>query len=87
MRRVPARNRAAGRANTAAEARQARKDLARLESQLAKLDRRITKLHAQMAETASDYGRLAELQPQLTGGDRQADELEDAWLDAAEALG
>jgi hypothetical protein len=70
-----------------AETRQARKDLARIESQLAKLERRIAKLHEQMAETASDYGRLADLQRQLTATTDEQAELEDAWLTSAETLG
>jgi len=69
-----------------AETRQARKDLARIESQLAKLERRIAKLHEQMAETASDYGKLAELQQQLTVATTEQTELEDAWLASAETL-
>ena len=66
--------------------RQARKDLARIESQLAKLERRVKKLHEQMAETASDYGKLAELQHQLTAATTEQTELEDAWLASAETL-
>ncbi len=69
-----------------AETRQARKDLARIESQLAKLDRRVAKLHEQMAETASDYGKLAELQQQLTATTDEQTQLEEAWLISAEAL-
>ncbi|HYI54953.1 MAG TPA: ABC transporter C-terminal domain-containing protein, partial [Microlunatus sp.] len=70
-----------------AETRQARKDLARIESQLAKLERRIAKLHEQMAESASDYGKLAELQHQLTATAQEQAELEEAWLTSAETLG
>ena len=69
-----------------AATRQARKDLARIESQLAKLDRRVKKLHEQMAETASDYGKLAELQQQLTAATDEQTGLEDAWLASAETL-
>ena len=39
-----------------------------------------------MAATASDYGRLAELQQQLTAATDEQAELEEAWLVAAEAL-
>ncbi|HEU4544846.1 MAG TPA: ABC-F family ATP-binding cassette domain-containing protein, partial [Microlunatus sp.] len=69
-----------------AETRQARKDLARIESQLAKLDRRIAELHEQMAATASDYGKLAELQQQLTVTTDEQAQLEEAWLTSAETL-
>ncbi len=69
-----------------AETRQARKDLARIEGQLSKLERRVTKLHEQMAETASDYGKLAELQRELTAANEEQAELEEAWLVSAESL-
>lgn len=39
-----------------------------------------------MAAAASDYGRLAALQGTLTGLEDERDELELAWLEAAEAL-
>ena len=71
---------------TAAAQRQAKKDLARLESQLHRLGERIEKVHREMAAAASDYGRLAALQGTLTGLEDERDELELAWLEAAEAL-
>ena len=66
--------------------RQAKKDLARLESQLAKVDRRIATLHDQMAAAASDYARLAELQSQLAAETEAKDELELSWLATAELM-
>ena len=42
---------------SAAEQRQAKKDLARIEQQLTKLTARIDRLHDQMAAAASDYAR------------------------------
>ena len=71
---------------SAAGTRQAKKDLARLESQLAKVDRRITALHHQMATAASDYPRLAELQSQLATETEAKDELELSWLATAELM-
>ena len=71
----------------AAQARQARKDLARLESQLAKLETRVARIHARMAESASDYAALAALQTELDELVAGKDELEAAWLDAAEIAG
>ncbi|RRD03496.1 ABC transporter ATP-binding protein [Arachnia propionica] len=68
----------------AAEARQRRKELARLESQLAKAEQRIDELHAQMAEAATDYERLAALDAELKTAMALRSELEDAWLEAAE---
>ena len=71
----------------AAQARQARKDLARLESQLAKLETRVARIHARMAESASDYAALAALQTELDELVAGKDELEAAWLEAAEIAG
>ncbi len=73
-------------ASTAAEQRRAKKELARLESQLHRLAERIEKLHGEMAAQASDYGRLAALQQRLDALSDERDELELAWLEAAEAL-
>ncbi len=70
-----------------ADARLARKELARIESQLAKVERRITRLHEQMADSASDYGRLADLQHQLTAATDEQASLEEAWLTTADVLG
>ncbi len=71
----------------AAGIRQARKDLARLESQLAKLDTRVGMVHAEMAISASDYTRLAALQTELNELLASKDALEHAWLEAAEIGG
>ncbi|MEL4504204.1 ABC-F family ATP-binding cassette domain-containing protein [Luteococcus sp. H138] len=71
---------------SAAEIRQARKDLSRLESQMTKLSARIEKIHAQMADHASDYAKLAELQAELQVASDEHDELELAWLEAAEVI-
>jgi ATPase subunit of ABC transporter with duplicated ATPase domains len=72
---------------SAAQARQARKDLARLESQLAKVEARVERIHADMAASASDYSRLATLQAELDDVLAGKDELEIAWLEAAEVAG
>ncbi len=70
----------------AAQTRQARKELARIESQLDKAATRIASLHEQMADAASDYGKLARLQGELDAVQASHDELELAWLAAAEEL-
>lgn len=75
------------RPSSATEARQARKTLARVEQQLGKLDDRISRLHQQMAEAASDYGRLAGLQRDLDALAAEKDDLELTWLEAAEQAG
>jgi ATPase subunit of ABC transporter with duplicated ATPase domains/exonuclease VII small subunit len=74
-------------ATSSSMARQAKKDLARLEQQITRLDRQLTSLHEQMAAAASDYQRLAELQRQIELIIANKDELESAWLQAAEIAG
>ncbi len=70
-----------------AASRQARKDLARLETQIARLDERLTALHDQMEAAASDYQRLAELQREIELISANRGELELAWLQAADIAG
>jgi ATP-binding cassette subfamily F protein uup len=69
---------------SSAAQRSARKDLARLDRQLSRVNTRIASVHARMAEHASDFVRLAELDAELMEltGDRE--QLEHAWLEAAE---
>jgi ATPase subunit of ABC transporter with duplicated ATPase domains len=71
----------------AASTRQAKKDLARIESQLAKVDANTARLHAEMAAAGNDYAQLSDLQSQLTQLSSSKDELELAWLETAERLG
>ncbi|GAB3623487.1 ABC-F family ATP-binding cassette domain-containing protein [Mariniluteicoccus endophyticus] len=78
---------ASGWSASAAEVRQAKKDMARAEQQMSKLTARIEKLHAEMAEAAADYVRLAELQQKVDALTAEHDELEMAWLEAAEVAG
>ena len=78
---------ASSRASSATEARQAKKVLARVEQQLTKLDAKIERLHGQMAEAAADYGRLSTLQRDLDELAAEKDDLELAWLEAAEQAG
>jgi ABC transport system ATP-binding/permease protein len=70
-----------------AVARQAKKDLARLEQQIARLDRQLAQLHEQMAVVASDYQRLTALQREIELITANKGELESAWLQAAEIGG
>src|SRR5215211_6662605 len=70
-----------------AAGRQARKDLARLETQIARLDERLAALYEQMAATASDYQRLAELQREIELISASRGELERSWLEAADIAG
>jgi ATP-binding cassette subfamily F protein uup len=68
----------------AAAARAAKKELNRIERQLARLTEAEAKLHDQLAVSASDYARLAELDAELRKLADERGELETAWFDAAE---
>ena len=59
--------------------RAARKEVARLERALERLDARETELHEAMAASATDHGRLADLQAELAA-------VEAEWMETAEAL-
>jgi len=60
------------------------KELDRLERKLDRLAEREARLHAQMAEAATDHGRLMELDGELKAVLAEKDELEMAWLELAE---
>jgi ATP-binding cassette subfamily F protein uup len=69
-----------------AELREARKDVARLERQISRLTERERRLREQMADSASDFVRLGELQAAI---DQLVDERtarEHEWLEAAAVL-
>ena len=70
-----------------AELRDARKDMARVEKQLARLAEREERIHAAMAEAATNHAKVLELNGQLRDivDEREALELE--WLAAAEIVG
>jgi ABC transport system ATP-binding/permease protein len=72
---------------TAAESRTARKEVARLERTLDRLLERAEKLHAEMAEHATDYARITELDGQLRAIDAEKATVEDAWVAAVERAG
>jgi ABC transport system ATP-binding/permease protein len=69
-----------------AEQREARKAVARIDRQLTKLADREAALHAQLAEHAADYERLAELDARLRELVSQKEALEEEWLEAAALL-
>jgi ATPase subunit of ABC transporter with duplicated ATPase domains len=71
----------------AARHRQARKDLARVESQLAKLATRMESLHTALAEGSADYAKLVSLGAELEEAVARQGELEGEWLELAERLG
>ncbi len=70
-----------------AELREARKTMARIEKQLTRLATREERVHEQMAQQATDVGALAELSTTLTAIVDEREELELAWLAAAEVVG
>ncbi|GAB2598344.1 ABC-F family ATP-binding cassette domain-containing protein [Streptomyces capparidis] len=66
------------------DTRAAQKELARIERQLEKLSAREDELHAAMAEHATDFAKVAELDAELRELKDKRDELETAWLELAE---
>ncbi len=69
---------------SAAERRAARKEAGRLERRMETLGRREEKLHAQLAEAATDPGRLQELNADLKAVTAERETLELDWLAVAE---
>ncbi|GAA3673797.1 ABC-F family ATP-binding cassette domain-containing protein [Nonomuraea antimicrobica] len=72
---------------SAKEERELRKELNRLERQLDKLGEQESRLHAAMAEAASDYAKLGSLDAQLREITVQKDTIEAEWLEVADRLG
>ena len=70
-----------------AELREARKDMARIEKQLTRLGQREEKIHAAMAEAATDHAKVLELNGQLREVVDERETLELEWLAAAEVVG
>jgi ATP-binding cassette subfamily F protein uup len=74
-------------AASAAEVRAARKDMARLERQLSRLQEREARLHAAMAERATDHEAVLALDAELRDVHAEREALEEQWLAAAEVVG
>lgn len=72
---------------SAADRRQVDKEIARIERSMARLDEQVAAVHAQMAQQASDHAQLADLNRELKQLQAAKDDLERAWLEAAERLG
>ena len=83
----PAEARASATSTDAARQRQARKNLARVESQLAKAGARIEQLHADLDANAADYERLVALGAELNEAVARQESLEEQWLELAEQVG
>jgi ATP-binding cassette subfamily F protein uup len=69
---------------SAAERREARKVMARVEKKLARVTEQEEELHAAMAEHATDHERLGDLAARLERVRAERHELEEEWLAAAE---
>ncbi|MGW1407350.1 ABC-F family ATP-binding cassette domain-containing protein [Streptomyces sp. NPDC002403] len=65
-------------------ARAAKKELQKVERQLDKISTRETTLHARIAEHATDFEKVAELDAELRELVSERDELEMRWLELAE---
>jgi len=70
-----------------AEAREARKTMARVEKQLARLAQREERLHAAMLASATDHEKVLGLNRELREVVDERESLELEWLEAAELLG
>ncbi len=69
-----------------AVAREARKVMARVEKQLSRLATREDRLHAAMAEAATDHARVLELNRELREVVDEREVLELEWLEAADVV-
>ena len=69
-----------------AEQREAKKAMARIDRQLSKVTNREGQLHAELAEHANDYEKLAELDAKLREVTAEKEALEEEWLEAASLL-
>ncbi|AHH94156.1 ABC-F family ATP-binding cassette domain-containing protein [Kutzneria albida] len=76
---------AAPKASDAAEQRAARKELARLERRLDVLTKKENELHAKLAEAATEPERLLSLDAELRTVLAEKDEVEQQWMEAADA--
>ncbi|WP_328627439.1 ABC-F family ATP-binding cassette domain-containing protein [Streptomyces sp. NBC_00353] len=65
-------------------ARAAKKELQKIERQLDKMSSRETTLHAQIADNATDFEKVAKLDTELRELVAERDELEMRWLELAE---
>jgi len=70
----------------AARGRAVRKELDRLEREVTKLTAREQRLHAQLAEHAADYAKVAELDAELRAVAAELRRAEDAWMELADEV-
>ena len=74
-------------APSAAHVRAARKEIARVERRLSRIADEEKAVHEQMAADPTDYQAVAELDARLRALGQEKEELEMAWLEAAEVAG
>nr|BFF20391.1 ABC-F family ATP-binding cassette domain-containing protein [Promicromonospora thailandica] len=67
--------------------RAAKKEVSRIERRLAKIAEKEAELHESIAQQATDYQAVARLDAELRDLADERDELEAAWLEAAEVAG
>ncbi len=72
---------------TAADARAAKKELARLERQIGKLEQREVQLHDRLAGNATDYEKVTVLDAELRAVQAERQRTEAEWLDLADRTG
>ncbi|WP_373309761.1 ABC-F family ATP-binding cassette domain-containing protein [Cellulomonas chitinilytica] len=70
-----------------ADVRAARKEIGRIERRLSKIAELEAKVHARMAEQATDHEAVLALDAELRTLAAEKDDLEGQWLDAAEIVG
>ncbi|MDX2650487.1 ABC-F family ATP-binding cassette domain-containing protein [Streptomyces sp. PA03-1a] len=68
------------------DSRAAKKELQRIERQLDKIGERESKLHAAIAENATDFEKVAELDMELRSLAAEHEELEMRWLELADEV-
>ncbi|MFE2188943.1 ABC-F family ATP-binding cassette domain-containing protein [Streptomyces sp. NPDC059455] len=74
----------AARQRSAADQRAAKKDLQRIERRLDRISEQESELHARIAEHATDFAKVAELDTRLRELTGERDELETRWLELAD---
>ncbi|CDR07305.1 ABC-F family ATP-binding cassette domain-containing protein [Streptomyces iranensis] len=74
----------AARQRSAADQRAAKKELQRIERRLDRINEQESGLHARIAEHATDFTKVAELDTQLRELTGERDELETRWLELAD---
>ena len=70
----------------AAELRQARKNMDRLDRQMGKVRDELAALHEEMAAKADDYQALVDLQAKANELDERMTNLEEQWLETADIV-